>query len=142
MRMGGSKDNNDEAEVAMSPLIDAVFLLLIFFLVATIEKKEDRDVDLIPPESMSDVRLLPDDDQAVVAIDAAGTFYWQGFPRTLTQLHDELRLLGIADPTRRLRLDADRAAPFEKVVEVLDAAQFHQLNNVGVRTYDDRYNAR
>jgi biopolymer transport protein ExbD len=141
MRMSGGRDGAD-AEVAMSPLIDAVFLLLIFFLVATIEKKENRDVDLTPPQSTSDVRMLPSDGQVVIGIDAVGDLFWQGRPRTLGELHDELRQLAATDPTRRVRIDADEATPFGRITQVLDALQFQQLANVGVRTFDDRYNRK
>ena len=52
----------------MGPLIDCVFLLLIFFLVSTMFKKENRDINIIPPESDSAVKLPPDDKQVVVGI--------------------------------------------------------------------------
>ena len=142
MRMGRAAGEGDEAEVAMGPLIDAVFLLLIFFLVATISKEDDRDVDLTPPRSVSDVRMLPAKDQVVIGIDAAGELYWQGRPTTLGGLHDELRTIAEANPDQRIRLDTDEATPYGRVVEVLDLLQFRRLGNVGIRTYDDRYNRR
>lgn len=126
----------------MSPLIDCVFLLLIFFLVATMFKKENRDINIVPPESESAVKLPPDDKQTVIGIDAEGEVFWQGAPVTRTDLHARLRTLAEEDPVRRIRLDADANAPFEKVVELLDRCQFRGLTNVGIRTYDDRYNTR
>lgn len=139
MRMSGAKGSGDDAEVAMSPLIDAVFLLLIFFLVATISKKDNYDVELVPPISISDQKLLPDDKQAVIGIDLDGELYWQGQARTLGELHNELTLLAADDRERRVRIDADADAPFGRLSEVLDALQFRRLSNVGIRTYDDRY---
>ena len=126
----------------MGPLIDCVFLLLIFFLVATMLKKEDRDIDIIPPESESAVKLPPDDDQCVVGIDDNGEVYWQGDEVSRTDLHERLRTLAVDNPDCRVRIDADAEAPFEDVVEVLDICQFRGLGNVGIRTYDDRYNTR
>jgi biopolymer transport protein ExbD len=131
-----------DAEVSMSPLIDCVFLLLIFFLVATMFKKEDRDIDIIPPESESDVRLPPDDDQIVLGINELGDVFWQGAEVSRTDLHARLREMGQDEPDRRVRLDADSETPFELVVEMLDICQFRGLTNVGIRTYDDRYNQR
>ena len=46
-------EDEDKVEVSMSPLIDCVFLLLIFLLVATMSKKADKDVDIRLPESKS-----------------------------------------------------------------------------------------
>ena len=129
-------------DVSMGPLIDCVFLLLIFFLVATMYKKEDRDINIVPPESESAEKLPPDDKQTVVGIDELGEVFWQGAPVSRTDLHARLRELAAEDTGRRIRLDADAAAPFEKIVEVLDLCQFRGLSNVGIRTYDDRYNRR
>jgi len=138
MRMRRTSD--DKADVMMSPLIDAVFLLLVFFLVATMLKKEDRDIDITPPESRSAVRLLPDDEALVLGVNREGEFFWQGTPMTLNELHHRLREAAVVTPDRRIRLDADHQTPFIRVVQVLDLAQFNGMHNVGIRTYDSRYN--
>ncbi len=133
---------NDEAraEVSMSPLVDCVFLLLIFFLVATMFKKDDRDIDVNLPNSNSAIKLRPDDNNIVVGIDAAGQVYFEGAPSSMNNLHASLENTAYLDPGRRIRLDADADAPIFKVVEVLDACQFRGLNNVAIRTYDESYN--
>lgn len=100
----------------MGPLIDCVFLLLIFFLVATMYKKEDRDIDIVPPESSSAVKLPPDDDQFVIGVDETGKVFWQGDPISRTDLHGELRDLADEDPDQRIRLDAHFETPFETPV--------------------------
>lgn len=126
----------------MSPLIDAVFLLLIFFLVATMIKKEDKDIDIELPMSTSDQRLLPDDDVIVLGVAADGELFYEGSPTTLHLLHQRLSNAAATSADRRVRLDADRLAPFERVTEVLNALQFRRMNNVGIRTYDPKYNRR
>ena len=57
-------NNEDEPEVSMSPLIDCVFLLLIFFLVSTMTKVKNRDISVDLPTSESAIKLKPDDKQA------------------------------------------------------------------------------
>jgi biopolymer transport protein ExbD len=126
----------------MGPLIDCVFLLLIFFLVSTMFKKENRDINIIPPESDSAVKLPPDDKQVVLGINPEGEVFWQGVAVSRMDLHSRLRNQAVDDPDKRIRVDADAEAPFEFVVEILDLCQFRGLTNVGIRTYDDRYNAR
>ncbi len=140
MRM--RREDDTKADVMMSPMIDAVFLLLIFFLVATMLKKEDRDIDINPPESRSAVKLLPDDEQLVLGIAQDGMFYWQGVELTLDELHHRLREVAIATPDRRIRLDTDSQTPFKYVVQMMDIAQFNGMTNVGIRTYDSKYNRR
>lgn len=140
MRM--THEDDDNAEVSMSPLIDCVFLLLIFFLVATMLKQVDKDIDVSLPDSASAIKLPAEDDTLVIGIDAIGGLYYEGARTDRDDLHQYLREVAIATPDRRIRLDADQAAPFHRVVEVLDACQFRGLNNVGIRTYDDQYNTR
>lgn len=135
-------NDEHEPEVSMSPLIDCVFLLLVFFLVATMYKKKDKDIAIFPPESMSAQRVLADDEAIVVGIDRRGGFYWEGAPATANQLHHNLRSVASTSPNRQIRLDADAMTPFDRVVEVLNICQFRGLHNVGIRTYDERYNRR
>ena len=118
MRMNRSDD--DKAEVMMSPLIDAVFLLLVFFLVATMFKKEIRDIDITPPESRSAVKLMPEDETLVLGIDIHGDLFWQGEASTANEFHERLREMALTDPDKRIRLDADENTPFWRVAEVLD----------------------
>ena len=73
-------NNEEEPEVSMSPLIDCVFLLLIFFLVSTMTKVKNRDIPVDLPASQAAVKLKPDDKQAIVGLDSEGNFYWDGQP--------------------------------------------------------------
>ena len=140
MRM--KRSDEDGAEVMMSPLIDAVFLLLVFFLVATMYKKEIRDIDISPPESRSAAKLLPEDETLVLGVNEVGDLFWQGQPSNANEFHERLKVIALRHPDKRIRLDADAATPFWRVAEVLDMCQFRGMANVGIRTYDDRYNRR
>ncbi len=132
--------STDSPAVDMAPMIDAVFLLLIFFLVATMFKKQIKDIDIIPPESSSAIRVVPDDDTVVLGISQDGELFWEGQPSSRNQFHERLREIGVENPEQHIRLDADHRAPFRQVAEVLDMCRFRGLSNVGIRTYDDRYN--
>ena len=138
--MGMLRRRREEPEVSMSPLIDCVFLLLIFFLVATMFKEDDKDISIDLPDSASALKMKPDDDLIVIGIDAEQELYLEGQPTTLTAMLGALQEQSLTDPGRRVRLDVDRVTPFERVVEVLDALQFRGLSNVGIRTYDQFYN--
>lgn len=134
--------DEESAEISMSPLIDCVFLLLIFFLVSTMMKKEDKDIDIELPSSKSAEKMLPDDDDLVIGIDEGGTFYYEGEETTVNLLHSHLRDIAIDEPDKRIRLDADQDTPAEKMIEVLNICQFRDLRNVGIRTHDENYNKK
>lgn len=133
-------NNDDQPEISMSPLIDCVFLLLIFFLVSTTTKVKNCDIPVDLPASEAAVKLKPDDKQAIVGLDHEGNFYWDGQPCSTNFLMEQLRATCVSDPARRIRIDMDKATPFGRFVEVMDACQFYNLTNIGIRTYDENYN--
>ena len=122
----------DDPDISMSPLIDCVFLLLIFFLVSSMTKVRNRDIPVELPASDAAVRLRPSDRQSVIGLDAQGAFYWNGQPCTTNFLLEQLRGLCVTDPGRRIRIDMDRNTPFGRFAEVMDACQFYNLSNIGI----------
>lgn len=133
-------EDEDKAEISMSALIDCVFLLLVFFLVATMTKKANKDVDIRLPESKSAIKRLATDEQTVIGIDALGNVFLEGKPASIMVLHDALRTTALTDPNRQIRIDADAEAPLANVVEVVDICQFNHLDDVVLRTFDENYN--
>jgi biopolymer transport protein ExbD len=133
-------DDDEDVALSMSPLIDCVFLLLIFFLVTTMLKKDNKEVEhLNLPVSRSSLEVPPDDAVVAIAIDADGEIYYEGEATTISVLLEELREIEQEDVNRRIRLDSDAETPFYRFVEVLDALSFRNLRNVGVRTYHEKY---
>ena len=136
------RSSEDKLEIGMSSLIDCVFLLLIFFLVTTIAKKENRDIDIDLPVSTSSLDVPPDNDTMVVGINKEKMLFYNGRPVTVSELHQILLELSEENQDRRIRVDCDKAVAFSRVVEVLDLCSFRGLHNVAVRTYDEQYNTR
>ena len=132
----------DKIEIGMSSLIDCVFLLLIFFLVTTIAKKENRDIDIDLPVSTSSLDVPPDNDTMVIGVNKEKMLFYNGRPVTVSELHQILLELSEENQDRRIRVDCDKAVAFSRVVEVLDLCSFRGLHNVAVRTYDEQYNTR
>ncbi len=124
--------------LSMAPMIDAVFLLLIFFLVVTMMKKENKDIDIELPQSVSAIKQLADDKALVIGITADGDIFLEGEPAGVNQLHEQLRSVATSQPQRQVRIDADENAPFHRVVQVMDICQFRNLRDVVIRTCDAR----
>ncbi|MDQ8206327.1 biopolymer transporter ExbD [Coraliomargarita sp. SDUM461003] len=133
-------EDDEDVALSMSPLIDCVFLLLIFFLVTTMLKKDNKEVESLNlPVSRSSLEVPPDDTVIAIAIDVDGVVYYEGEVTTIGTLLEELREIEQNDPDRRIRLDTDENTAFSRLVEVLDALSFRNLRNVGVRTYHEKY---
>lgn len=132
------KFDDEELTVDMAPLIDCVFLLLIFFLVATTLKKIDKELPLELPDSSAAMEIQQPDAFSVIGIDMDGTFYLDGTPATISQLQNNLRTVKASDPDKKFRLDVDKQVPFHKVMEILDVLRFEELTNVGINTRNER----
>lgn len=125
----------DEAiEVQMAPLIDCVFLLLIFFLVATTLKKIEKELPVELPESQAALEVQVQEDLFTIGLDAAGQTYIKAEKVSLSMLRQQLQQAAAQDKTQRVRIDTDRATPAQYIVHVLDLCQFEGLTNVGIHT--------
>lgn len=128
-------DNDDEAlEVQMAPLIDCVFLLLIFFLVTSVLKKVEFEVPLNLPSAARTVQAAPAPELIVIPVDALGQTFIDGTPVTNDQFGARLRQAAEAGgDALRVRIDVDEAAPYAKVVRVLDEVHALGVKQVGLK---------
>jgi biopolymer transport protein ExbD len=132
----------DEAvEVQMAPLIDCVFLLLVFFLVATTLKKIDDELPLILPKSDASIEVKQPEDFMVVSIDMDEGFYIDGTPVSLSILQNNLREKAQTNPEAKIRLDVHEEVRFQRVMQVYDILKFEGLNNVGINTRQEEWDA-
>ena len=112
-----------EVEVNLTPLIDVVFLLLIFFMVSTTFTKETHlSIDL-PEASSQSIRAK--DLQIEILITQEGGFWVNGVAlinrkqRTLRSAIDKVSKGDIAIP---MVITADSATPHQSVVTAMDVA--------------------
>ena len=105
----------------MAPMIDMVFLLLVFFMcVSSLAQAEMRTpVDL--PESIES--KVPEDltDRAMVTVQAGGAVFIGGEQTDLPELGRRLRATLTENPRLRLQVRADRQATFAEIKRVLRA---------------------
>ncbi|MCL1835760.1 MAG: biopolymer transporter ExbD [Oscillospiraceae bacterium] len=126
---------DDEAvSLDMTPIIDCVFLLLIFFLVATTMKKIDHEMPIELPEVAQNVLLevQQPDEWHIIGVTAEGEYWLDGRVVGQGMLHDEIRGLSGIDPAIKIRVDVDRAAPFRDAMMVLELLRFERMLNVSL----------
>ena len=125
------KRSSVASTLSLTPLIDVVFLLLIFFLVTSEFEEEERRLDIILPTATSATPMTSKPREIVVDINAEGRVFLSG---QLTNLEELTRLLQTAvanHPTNQsVVIRADRATTFQPVVNVMDVC-----NKTGVSDY-------
>ena len=127
MDFSGRKRSKVELNVA--PLIDIVFLLLIFFMLASTFLKPEA-IDLIIQGSSTD--LIAVEGPLMVSVDADETIKLNGLYLTLNDLTGELRARTLDTPDRLITLQAEDAVPVLLLVKVMDKIYMAGLNNIAL----------
>ena len=118
-------------EISMAPLVDIVFLLLIFFMVTTVFP--DRDGLIIEKPSSENSRALPGE-QFVIKVDLDGVAY---IDDRSVDSDDITRLLKRAlsvNPQLAVTVHADRRSTTESFINVIDAAKAGGATQLGIAT--------
>lgn len=111
-----------EEEFQMAPMIDMVFLLLVFFMcVSSLSQAEKPDAVKELPESHASE--VPDDvsDRGIISVKTDGSLYLGPSGVSIevlkTRLVGEIR----SNPDLQILVRADKATPFAEIKEVLKA---------------------
>ena len=114
----------EPTDINLTPLIDVVFLLLIFFMVSTTFDR-DSELSIELPAAAAEVQKRQPD-AIEVAIDVQGRFYVNGRPLLNTQsktLRQALRNAAGASESPPIIISADANTPHQAVVQIMDAAR-------------------
>jgi len=116
------------AEINMIPLIDVMLVLLVIFIITAPLLTHAVKIDL-PKVSSQPNLTKPENIQ--LAIDAAGTVFWNGDALDRTALHTRLVAAARSEPQPEVHIRADRAARSQWVAEVLAEAARAGLTRIG-----------
>jgi biopolymer transport protein ExbD len=125
----------DEPEVNLTPLIDVVFLLLIFFMVSTTFEQQSR-IQIELPEATAEA-TKPDDDSLEIIIDAQGRFFIGEEQVVNTELKTLKGAIGKAVGEREaipVIIRADAKTPHQAVITALDATSQLGLTRISLAT--------
>jgi len=124
-----------DPDISLTPLIDVVFLLLIFFMVSTSFNRESAiSVDL--PEASSEV-VETEQSPVDLTIDSQGRFYINSKQVINTKINTLIKALKlvIKDPDQTtLIISADGQTPHQAVVTAMDAARSMGINSLSLAT--------
>ncbi len=126
----------NKPEISMAPLIDVVFLLLIFFVVATIFP-DDKGIVINKPET--ETMQVISAKSMTFYINKKNEIYYKD---ELIESADVKRLISqkiAATPGIGVILKVDKKATTEIMIKVMDASKQAGANNVGIATNALRY---
>ena len=115
-RAGSLRDEEMTAEINISPLIDIVFLLLIFFMVTSVFV-EETGIEIQKPSAMSAQDL--EKNSILLAVTAEGEVYFDGQPVPINGLRALVARL-IRERERPVIILADEDSRSGRLVRVID----------------------
>lgn len=122
--------------VQMGPLIDCVFLLLIFFIVIAVTKKSIKELGIqLPPPGAAVSEIKPKDKDLLIRVTAQGQVYvghrqvqQQGVLSAIRQARDR-------DPNTKVRFEIDKRARFQDMYPIMDQLKHYGLNDWSFRVH-------
>ena len=128
--------DEDEATLQMTPLIDVVLLLLIFYVVTT--AFIDREIELQLPES--DASAIPEEKKkfTIEIGQAEGELALNGERITLDRLDSTIAVEAAGDNIKSVEIRADKFVIHGRVVEVLGIVKKHGVDAVGISVKQSR----
>ncbi len=131
---------NEKTELQIAPLIDVVFLLLIYFMVSSSLKRSEADLSLSLPSQVAQAQNLKMPDEQIIEVLANGTIVLNGreftdpqkrdmgdLEHTLTRYREASLLTG--NPAM-VTVAPDDNSVHERVIDVLNACAGAGIKNV------------
>ncbi len=138
MAFGGFNDEpgiRPMAEINMIPLIDVMLVLLIIFIVTAPLLTHAIKIDL-PNASTQVNREKPE--TVTLSIDGSGNLFWNNTATTRNELDARLTEAARQTPQPELHLRADQITQYQRLAEVMAAAQNAGIAKMGFITEPTR----
>ena len=114
----------------MTPLIDVVFILLIFFLVSSTFKKDELALDLILPKSGSAEQIIKKEELAIEL--SSDKIALKGEVINFTDLGVELSKVSDKEKPVNVRINKD--VEYQRVMKLFDLLKKYGLNNLALES--------
>ena len=121
-----------KARIEIIPMIDTMFFLLVFFMVATLSMTIQRGLPVNLPSSASAKADIPD--TVSITVTAAGAVFVNKEAVSVQELRDRLRGVQQAQTEPSVVVNADEAVRYGLVVQVLDAVKQAGLTKLAIAT--------
>jgi biopolymer transport protein ExbD len=107
--------------IELIPMIDTIFFILVFFVVASISMVHQRGLRVELPAAATGAR--PEGERVEVTVEADGSVYVNEDRVAWMELTARLRRVVGAEPDVLVVVNADRKAEHGRVVDVMDSAR-------------------
>lgn len=120
---GNTQDSDGGAAIELTPIIDMVFLLLIFFLVATTYHQTEREMQIALPDTESGGPISVSLKEIIVNVTSEGVIIVAGREISAEDLRTIVTEAVEQNPDQKVTVRGDKAASYEAIVRALDVVK-------------------
>ena len=129
----------EEPTLNLTPMIDIVLLLVIFFMVGTQFTSDESQFEIELPEAVEAAALTGGPDALTVAIARDGTATLDGRPMADDELQAALEAAAAQFRNRAVIVRGDREINFQRIMTVISLIEQTELTNIQLAfKVDDR----
>jgi biopolymer transport protein ExbD len=118
----------------LAPMIDIVFLLLIFFIVTWQFSRSETELNVSVPTAEEGAELTRPKGEIIINVLADGTVRVEGMTVDLDQLRSKLATIAGKFKNQPVRIRGDGNVDYQRIVEVIDTCQKAGIWNISFAT--------
>lgn len=122
------------AGMQLAPMIDIVFLLLIFFIVTWQFSRSETELNVSVPTAEEGSELTRPKGEIIINVLSDGIIRVEGLTVDLTQLNTKLSAIARQFENQPVRIRGDGTVPYQRIVEVIDTCQKAGIWNISFAT--------
>jgi biopolymer transport protein ExbD len=129
-------------QLPVTPMVDLVFNLLLFFIVATKFAEEERALDISLPQASEAQPITVKPREMFINIDQDGGYFVTGKSISLPELEQVLQMVWVNNPGRAsVVVRADQRCPWKFVVAAMNACTKAKIRDYRVTTREGPENS-
>ena len=129
-----SQFGSERTGIQLAPMIDVVFLLLIFFIVLWNYARFETEIDISVPAASAGENPERTIGEIVVNVKKEGSSIIEGIERTELETLEMFKSIVAAYPDQALILRGDKEASFDHIVKVLNLCKEANIWNISFAT--------
>jgi biopolymer transport protein ExbD len=124
----------EPAGMQLAPMIDIVFLLLIFFIVTWQFSRSETELNVSVPTAEEGSELNRPKGEIIINVLADNAIRVEGVTVDLNQLQDKLAAIARQFENQPVRIRGDGKVAYQRIVEVIDTCQKAGIWNISFAT--------
>jgi len=123
-------EDMEEPALNLTPMIDIVMLLVIFFMVGTQFTEDESQYEIELPSVSSAMPLTALPDEMVINVTEEGNIFLAGEEKTLPELESALREARLRYEDQAVVIRGDNDCPYQNVMTILNICKRVRINTL------------